>query len=164
MKFDYRPVARKYYQIDPWKYQLNAYYLMEIDKWGRRFYHRGSIVAPALDPKWRVRVDKAEGRPKRERFEMVTEKSKPPEKVLEDRWRELEYEMTYDNTYDPPDEVIQEAYVKGKEQHKLVFASAAHSPLPQGLTIMNDMQEHTYQICGSWSQWQAYEEMEEEDG
>jgi len=164
MKFDYKPVGRKYFQIDPWKYQLDAYYLMEIDKWGRRFYHRGAIIAPALDPKWRVRVDKAEGRPRREKYDPVPEKPKAAEKILEDRWKEIEYEMTYDNTYDPPEEITQEAYVKGKENHKLVYANAANSPLPQGMSIMNDMQEHSYQICGSWTKWQEYQPMDEEDG
>jgi len=164
MKFDYRPIARAMFQIDPWKYQLDVYYLMEIDKWGRRFYHRGGIIAPALDPQYRVRVDKAEGRPRREKFGAIPEKPAEPEKTLRDQWEDIEYEMTYDNTYDPPEEVIQEAYQKGKDGHKLVFVNSAVSPIPQGTTIYNDGQEHSYQICGSWTQWQEWQDMDEEDG
>merc|ERR1719356_2281118 len=87
MRFDYKPCGRELCGIDPWKYELDVYYLMEIDKWGRRFYHRGGVIAPALGDEYKLFVDKAEGRPKRKNYKLYTNKPKEKEQTLEEEWK-----------------------------------------------------------------------------
>ncbi|CAE7373531.1 HMGS [Symbiodinium pilosum] len=45
MRFDYNPQGRRNHKISVWKYEEDVYYLMQIDKFGRRFYHRGFPTA-----------------------------------------------------------------------------------------------------------------------
>merc|ERR1719181_233783 len=125
MKFGFCPQGRKMCGIDPWKYQLDVYYLMEIDKWGRRFFHRGGIIAPSLPSEFKLRVDKAEGRPKRDRYEIVKADTKPVEKAdtIDDQWREIEYDMTYDPTTDAREEVLQEAYKSHNKDKKVIIVN-----------------------------------------
>ncbi|CAE8661666.1 unnamed protein product, partial [Polarella glacialis] len=72
MKFDYRPHGRKLHGFGYHTLQLDAYYLMEIDPWGRRFYHRGGMRTGPMDTRKMnanaVHYDKIENRSLREKF------------------------------------------------------------------------------------------------
>jgi len=166
MKFDYKPQGRIHFQIDPWLYQLDVYYLMEIDKWGRRFYHRGGIIAPAIEEKYMMRHEAAEGRPRRSTYLLIKEKPEVKEKPLEDQWKEIEYDMVYDESEKPEDELVQEGTEAKHDKNKIVVLEVQPEEKPQGACIEHDGQEHTYQIVGSWSGWEAVEDMDdgEEDG
>eukprot|EP00434_Breviolum_minutum_P025189 symbB.v1.2.022250.t3/scaffold1931.1/size95788/1 len=98
MKFDYFPQGRRTCKISLWKYEEDAYYLMQIDKFGRRFYHRGGLSSGPMDPSLKLPVDKAEERPTRESWGPVL--VRPEEKTVkaisnkpskEDRFKEIEY-------------------------------------------------------------------------
>jgi len=162
MRFDYKPIGRELFQIDPWKYELDAYYLMEIDKWGRRFYHRGGVIAPSLDKKYALRADEAEGRPARQAFKDLSEAERPAEKekLLEEEWKKLEYDMIFEGGDD--EEVVEVAYDKGNPNHKFVTVEIK-SDKPGMEALEHDGQEHTYQIVGSWTGYQEAEDMEEDD-
>lgn len=163
MKFDYKPCGRELCQVDPWKYELDAYYLMEIDKWGRRFYHRGGVIAPELDKKFKLRVDQAEGRPKRKYWKLVTDKPKEEEKTLEDEWKQMEYDMVYDRAEYDDEEIVEETIAKANPNHRILTVEI-RSSRPGIDAIDHDGLDHTYQIVGSWSRFQEAEDMEEEDG
>mmetsp|Transcript_59321 Transcript_59321/g.150239 ORF Transcript_59321/g.150239 Transcript_59321/m.150239 type:complete len:997 (+) Transcript_59321:183-3173(+) len=164
MRFDYRPIGRELFGIDPWKYELDVYYLMEIDKWGRRFYHRGGVVAPPLDKKFALTVDLAEGRPLRENFKdySKTEKpeEKPQEKLLEDEWKKLEYDMIFEGGEE--EEVVEVAYDRANPNHRIVTVEIK-TDRPGMETLEHDGEEHTYQIVGSWSGFKEAEDMEPDD-
>uniref|UniRef100_A0A7S2NRK3 Hydroxymethylglutaryl-coenzyme A synthase C-terminal domain-containing protein n=1 Tax=Zooxanthella nutricula TaxID=1333877 RepID=A0A7S2NRK3_9DINO len=163
MKFDYKPHGREAFSIDPFKYELDAYYLMEIDKWGRRFYHRGGAIAPDLDKQYRLRADQAEGRPKRNTWRYVKNKPAPKEKVLEDEWKQAEYDMVYDPADYEEEQLVDERMAKTNPNHKIVTVEIA-STRPAIDAVDHDAQPHTYQIVGSWSNYKEAEDMYEEDG
>jgi len=164
MKFGYVPMGRKVMGIDPWLTGLDVYYLMEIDKWGRRWFHLDGILGKPMDKKWALRVDQAEGRFKRERWGPLPEKPTFGEKSLENKWKEIEFDLTFDDTGAPEPEVLQDAYETHKPGHKIVIIEEKSGPMPNGRTIDNDNQQHNYQIVGSWSNWKELEEMEEDGG
>jgi len=68
MKFGYRPGGRAYFGIDLSLYEKDVYYLMEIDKYGRRYYHRVGVAAEPRDKKWELRADREEARPDRTHY------------------------------------------------------------------------------------------------
>ncbi|CAJ1360485.1 unnamed protein product [Effrenium voratum] len=94
MKFDYKPMGRRTCKISIWKYEEDAYYLMEIDKFGRRFYHRGGMSTGPLDPSLRLPVDKAEERPVRESWGPIMAKPEQKPKAItstkEEQFKEIE--------------------------------------------------------------------------
>merc|ERR1719341_2759367 len=101
---------------------------MEIDKWGRRFYHRGGVAAPALDEKYQLRVDVAEGRPKREAFKMYNVEDREPEKekLVEDAWKQIEYDLIFDSDkLGAEEEIVDESTAKGNSKHKIVTVEVA---------------------------------------
>lgn len=164
MKFGFCPQGRKLFQIDPWKYQLDVYYLMEVDKWGRRFFHRGGIIAPALPSQFRLRVDKAEGRPKRDKYEVVKDKPAEKPKTIDAEWREIEYDMTFDKETDAHDEVVQEAFKTHNNDKKHVIVRRTEE-YRHPYQFEFDGQPHKYLIGGTWSNFTQWDEMEDqEDG
>jgi hypothetical protein len=165
MKFGFCPQGRKMNGIDPWLYEEDVYYLMEIDKWGRRFFHRGGIAAPALPSEFRLRADKAEGRPKRDKYEVLKAADKPVEKVdtLDEQWRQIEYDMTYDETVDAEEEVQQDAYKSHFKGNKMKIVHRTDKDHYQQGMFECDGQPHKYVIGGSWSAYADWKEMEEEE-
>ncbi|CAE8636257.1 unnamed protein product, partial [Polarella glacialis] len=98
MKFDYIPHGRRTGKISVWSYEDDVYYLMQIDKFGRRFYHRGGLATGPLDDSLRLPVDKAEERPQREHFGPILQRPQPKAKLedsKEERFREIEYAMAF---------------------------------------------------------------------
>merc|ERR1712048_780866 len=85
MKFGYYPHGRQESGEDPWDLEPDVYYLMEIDSYGRRFYHRGGMIAEPLDKKDVLEVDAVEGRRVRADWGPVPPK---PEKKVEDTKKE----------------------------------------------------------------------------
>merc|ERR1711862_225014 len=63
MKFGYYPHGRQTCGEDICTLWEDTYYLMEIDSYGRRFYHRGGLITKPIDDKFILRVDSIEGRP-----------------------------------------------------------------------------------------------------
>lgn len=170
MKFDFRPRGRKTYDFGPEHYELDAYYLMEIDPWGRRFYHRGGMrTGPVEGPQHdnAVNYDRFESRKTRKHFgDLPTknnrhdpvEQKKTAMQALEEKWKELEFDMTYDAEADIENqpEIVQEGYQKGIPDHHMVVV---HKPEPKK-GIERDDVEHTYQVVGSWSDLRDCEEMQ----
>merc|ERR1719503_9419 len=100
MKFDYYPKGRRENGIDLTLYEKDVYYLMEIDKFGRRMYHRGGLMTGPLEEKYRLPADDAEERPMRDKYGPIPNKAikedEQKKPSIEDSRRALEYEMTFD--------------------------------------------------------------------
>lgn len=163
MKFGYIPNGRQENGIDPWKYQSDVYYLMEIDVYGRRFYHRGGIIAEPMDKKWDLEADRAEGRKMRPDWgplppkPVKTEGGSKKDKTLDDVWKDIEVDML--NAFEPPKkEVIQEAYSKTNPQHRICSESITDTANLE--MIKFDGERHTYQIVGTWTGLKEAEEMQ----
>lgn len=158
MKFNYVPLGRRLCNIPIQKYEKDVYYLMEIDHYGRRFYHRGGLrvsEAPESLP-----VDEAEARYHRTRWptlmkedEDKLEDTKEAEKSLEQVWMEIEYEMTYDVNAEKDNYETKAIYNDRyhRETEILVYREAEDLRDRHGKTIVNDGQPHTYQIVGTWA-------------
>jgi len=152
MKFDYRPVGRKTFGIPVHKYEDDAYYLMEIDKFGRRFYHRGGLKTGPLEKKYKLTCDKAEDRKTRRDFEGIPEKEPEREKSLEDIWRDIEYELTYDHAAEAGNfEEIGEFKDRYNPDQKITIIRPNAERVKHGMCIEPDGQQHSYQIVGTWS-------------
>lgn len=171
MKFDYRPIGRKLGGFGYETLQMDAYYLMEIDPWGRRFYHRGGMRAGPLKEELQNNTakhyDKLEGRKTRVHFgdlpasgrhDKVTQEKAGPALALEDKWKALELEMTYDAEVDGEIEpqIIQAGYQKGLPEHRLVVVE---KPERAGGSLEKDGLEHKYQIVGTWTSMKEAQEM-----
>lgn len=160
MKFNFTPEGRKKYSKLS-TLQFDVYYLMEVDGWGRRFYHRGGLRAPPMDESNEMYVDKVEQRSMREKFGDAPEEELEEPKPLEDIWKEIEYEMTYEAPDEPEFDIIEETYDKVNPLCKFVIVKEKEDIVkkPQGKTIENDGLPHTYQIIGTWTQRKKAEEM-----
>lgn len=167
MKFDYIPKGRKEHGVPLHLYEQDVYYLMEIDKFGRRFYHRGGLATPPLEDRFRLPVDDAEGRRRREDWGEV---ALPPAKLNDDGEDEtrhrVEYEMTYDGPLEDPDEYeILGAFSdprKPWQETQLVRgvqAGAADGALVP-CQVAPDGSHHSYQIVGSWTEGRLPQEMQ----
>lgn len=163
MKFDYQPVGRTSFEYGPETLEKDAYYLMEIDPWGRRFYHRGGMATGPLDKQYHRPADVAENRHMRERY-LHFPVGKVEERTAEDEWKELEYEMTYNPDDAPEYEIIEESFSKKHPDHKTVVVSMIEGTgTKHGSTVLNDGEDHTYQIIGTWNNCEDVEEMERDD-
>lgn len=154
MKFDYFPQGRRTCKISLWKYEEDAYYLMQIDKFGRRFYHRGGLSSGPMDPSLKLPVDKAEERPTRESWGPVL--VRPEEKTVkaitnkpskEDRFKEIEYAMAFGDTEDARFEEISEVTDRYNPNQKVTI----RKPIEREITLEPDGDSHSYQIVGTWS-------------
>lgn len=110
MKFDYRPHGRQNFGFGYETYELDAYYLLEIDPWGRRFYHRGGMRTGPMNRKTQnatsLNYDKIENRHMREHFGSLPPNGEAWEKqiavedkkvnALEEKWKAIEEEMTFE--------------------------------------------------------------------
>jgi len=165
MKFDYRPYGRSTFGYGYETYELDAYYLMEIDPWGRRFYHRGGMRSGPVSRKIQnanaLNYDKVENRHTREHFgnlppngeawEKQENKDEKELKDLEKKWREIEEEMTFDAIADQ--EVVDDKVTRGRRLVvKEVGATTADSDDEDGA-------ETTYQIIGTWTSMREAEPM-----
>jgi len=164
MKFDYRPEGRQLAGYGPDTLERDVYYLMEVDPWGRRFYHRGGMGAPPLEAKHLLAADKADNRHMRHMYGEVSE-PKAPERTQEDEWKDIEYEMTFVADDAAEYDVVEESFSKSNPEHKITIVEMKDGTgKKQGVTIYNDGQEHNYQIVGSWSGWEAVEDMDIQEG
>lgn len=168
MKFDYRPQGRKLHGYGYETLELDAYYLMEIDAWGRRFYHRGGMRSGPLKKKNQnetaLHYDTVENRTLREslgdlpagpfhqrKIEDSTAKKEP---TLEDKWRAIDNEMTFEDEVGAmaQEKIIDEKFDRNNE-HKLVVVEKRSS------FSSKDSLEHSYQIVGTWTGMKFAEEM-----
>merc|ERR1719221_1473114 len=107
---------------------------MEIDPWGRRFYHRGGLSTAPLSEDKRLVVDKKEDRRMREHYGRLDEvdeesekegeekkekKEEKEEKAVADaaadtdkKWKDIEFDMLYDekDDADASDQVLVESF------------------------------------------------------
>merc|ERR1712232_633679 len=125
---------------------------MEIDAYGRRFYHRGGLTAEPMDKKWLMKVDVDEARRMREDFGPIPQRppqtSKEKVKTLDDVWKEIEVEMLCD--FEPPNrEVVQEGMDKSNASHWIVCERIQDTANVE--MVKFDGTRHTYQIVGSWN-------------
>jgi len=179
MKFDYKPMGRKLFGIPYEKYSLDVYYLMEIDPWGRRFFHRGGMRAGSYSKEIRntwsdnaKHYDKTENRHLRSHFGDMPPDGQPywnraeqvdqdPAKQLEDRWKAIEFEMTYDPDMDVDSavNVVETKHAKGNRDHTLVVLEKSQ---PNAWMVPNerDGQPHAYHILGTWTCMSVPEEMQ----
>jgi hypothetical protein len=176
MKFGYIPHGRKdFWEANGWgnhiySYQASVYYLMEIDEWGRRFFHRGGLKTGSLAKENTTSYDKRENRHMRKHFGQMPEDGKMWVKesieqdsnlVLEDKWKAIEFEMTYDVDQDPegpPKETLDTSKKKGPDG--IVFSVVdAPAPTTWHLRLEKDANQHAYQIVGSWMHFRAPQEM-----
>mmetsp|Transcript_17395 Transcript_17395/g.50879 ORF Transcript_17395/g.50879 Transcript_17395/m.50879 type:complete len:982 (-) Transcript_17395:69-3014(-) len=179
MKFGYTPKGRKTFGVPYESYQLDAYYLMEIDPWGRRFYHRGGMRAGSYTKEVRStwsdnakHYDKTENRGMRSKYgEMPPEGSTywdrgsegavlDAAQQLEDKWKAIEFEMTYDPEMDPEGfQVIEQKSAKGNKDHTLVVMEKKE-PNTWMVRTENDGQMHSYHILGTWTAMTTPQEMQ----
>lgn len=169
MKFDYRPHGRISFGFGYETYELDAYYLMEIDPWGRRFYHRGGMRTGPMNRKVMnanaLNYDKVEGRHTREHFghlppngeawEKQENKEEKAARSLEDKWREIEQEMTFEPDVDMNGSpaVVTEQVAHGR---KVVVREIGP---PGEDEDEEEGEETTYQIVGSWTSMKEAEDM-----
>jgi len=162
MKFGYIPHGRQEQGLDPWLYQKDAYYLMEIDAYGRRFYHRGGLAADPLDKKWDMKVDADEARKVRADWGPLPPKQQNKENIkdaksLDDIWKDIEVQMLCEE--EPPEkQVLQEAFDKSNQAHKIVCETVQDTANLE--MVQHDGVRHTYQIVGTWSGLKEPEEMQ----
>jgi 3-hydroxy-3-methylglutaryl CoA synthase len=166
MKFGYYPHGRQLYGEDPWQLEQDVYYLMEIDSYGRRFYHRGGIAAPPMDKKWVLKVDADEGRrvradwgplPAKPEEKAVMDAKPKEQKTLNEVWADIEAQMLAE--YEPPSKAVtQEQYDKINPQHKIIVETVSDNINME--MVKHDGSRHTYQIVGTWSGLKEAEEMQ----
>ncbi|CAJ1417238.1 unnamed protein product [Effrenium voratum] len=167
MKFDYRPYGRISFGFGYDSYELDAYYLLEIDPWGRRFYHRGGMRTGAMNRKimnaTALNYDKVEGRHTREHFghmppngeawEKQENKEEKAARSLEDKWREIEQEMTFEPEVDMSG---QPAVVAEQKAHgRTVVVREVGAPDEDD----DEEGETSYQIVGTWTAMREPQEM-----
>lgn len=167
MQFGFRPQGRKVCNISTDLFEDSVYYLMEIDKFGRRFYHRGSVSAGAIAPEHHLFVDRAEGRLRRRDFEGPYKKSVPSElkeKSVEEIWREIEYDMTYDHEAEAGNTVTTEHRDRYNPNQVVTVIKPLPDRVKHGATIEPDGLDHTYQVLGTWSRYTAQGMEKNSDG
>jgi len=160
MKFDYRPNGRKSHGYGYETLELDAYYLIEIDAWGRRFYHRGGMRTGPLKKKNQnataLHYDTVESRTLREalgdlpageyhqKIEDTTAKKEP---TLEDKWKQIDSDMMFDAAEVgdlAQEKIIDEKYDRNNEHKLVVIEKKTNFSVKDGL-------EHSYQIVGTWT-------------
>jgi len=155
MKFEYKPFGRQTHGQDLNLLEDDVYYLGEIDKFGRRFYHRGGLKARPLDKKYELPADTAEGRPTRKHWGPLPEAKKAIEDVSksdEARRRQIEYDMTFDHEAEEGNFVeIGEFNDTYQKEQKVRILKPLPDRKQHGTTIEPDGQSHSYQIVGTWS-------------
>lgn len=163
MKFDYRPHGRQTFGFGYDSYELDAYYLMEIDPWGRRFYHRGGMRSGPMNRKFQnataLNYDKVENRHMREHFGNLPPNGEAWEKqiavedkkvhALEAKWKAIEEEMTFEPIEDK----------ENKHEYRGQNIVVQEVGGPTDADDEEEGEETTYQIAGSWSCMQEPEEM-----
>mmetsp|Transcript_54617 Transcript_54617/g.130323 ORF Transcript_54617/g.130323 Transcript_54617/m.130323 type:complete len:967 (+) Transcript_54617:41-2941(+) len=165
MKFDYQPVGRNYFGIPVSSLELDVYYLMEIDSWGRRFYHRGGMRAAPLPPEHKMRIDEVEGRATREKYgpPQIVPKEKEAQKELsqDERWKQIEFDLTYEPDQDGVggDQIVDEHLDRLNPNHKIV-TKVAREKSTTGLSIEKDGQSHSYQIVGTWTRMEELQDLQ----
>jgi len=169
MKFDYRPHGRISFGFGYETYELDVYYLLEIDPWGRRFYHRGGMRTGPMNRKVMnanaLNYDKVEGRHTREHFghlppngeawEKQENKEEKAARSLEDKWREIEQEMTFEPDVDVNGSP---AVVTEKVAHGRKVVVREIGP-PGEDEDEEEGEETTYQIVGTWAAMKEAEDM-----
>jgi len=165
MKFDYKPFGRQQHGWDVQLLEDDVYYLGEIDKFGRRFYHRGGMKAKPMDKKFRLPVDAAEGRPDRKHWGPIPEKPKALEKGPEELRRQIEYDMTFDQEAEAAAYLEVGEYTDTyKRDQKVKIFKAIPDRRQQGATLEPDGLDHTYQVVGTWSRRKPEDLLRKSDG
>lgn len=168
MKFDYRPHGRISFGFGYDTYELDVYYLLEIDPWGRRFYHRGGMRTGPMNRKvmnsTALNYDKVENRHTREHFgqlppngeawEKQENKEEKAARSLEDTWREIEHEMTFepDVDVDGSPAVVAEQVAHGRTVVVREIGAPDDDDDEEGA-------ETSYQIVGTWTALREAQEM-----
>jgi len=166
MKFDYKPFGRDRAGLDPQLLEDDVYYLMEIDKFGRRFYHRGGMKTKPLPKSRMLPADAAEGRPNRKHWGPIPEKKAiEEEKTDMDIRRQIEYDMTYDHEAERGNYVEIGEYSDTYHRDKKVrILKALPDRKEHGTTIEPDGKKHSYFIAGTWSRREPQEMQPDSDG
>lgn len=165
MKFDYKPFGRQQHGFDVQLLEDDVYYLGEIDKFGRRFYHRGGLKAKPLDAKFRTAADNAEGRPDRRNWGPVPQPLPEKEKSEEEIRRQIEYDMTFDHQAEAASYLeVGEFQDRYRRDQKVKILRPSPDSKPQGTTIEPDGLEHTYQIAGTWAWRRPQNMLQSSDG
>eukprot|EP00811_Abedinium_folium_P008980 NODE_1829_length_2363_cov_13.046512.p1 GENE.NODE_1829_length_2363_cov_13.046512~~NODE_1829_length_2363_cov_13.046512.p1 ORF type:complete len:669 (+),score=203.83 NODE_1829_length_2363_cov_13.046512:99-2105(+) len=163
-RFDFMPHGRRDCGVDVWALEKDVYYLMEIDPWGRRWYHRGGIMTEPIAADMKLLVDDLESRKMREHYGPVPE-SEPKEKpkLIMEKWKDIEYQLMIEQDF--PDgqekETVQEAHDRSNVDSKINVYDIKAVPRPPAA---GDGLVHTYQIVGSWTAYKEAEEMRRERG
>lgn len=168
MKFDYRPHGRISFGFGYDSYELDAYYLLEIDPWGRRFYHRGGMRTGPMNRKimnsTALNYDKVENRHAREHFgqlppngeawEKQENKEEKAARSLEDTWREIEHEMTFEPEVeiDGAPSVVAEKVSQGRTVVVREIGAPEDDDDEEGA-------ETSYQIVGTWTAMREPQQM-----
>lgn len=167
MKFDYRPHGRISFGFGYDTYELDVYYLLEIDPWGRRFYHRGGMRTGPMNRKvmnsTALNYDKVENRHTREHFgqlppngeawEKQENKEEKAARSLEDTWREIEHEMTFEpDVDDGSPAVVAEKVAHGRTVVVREIGAPDDDDDEEGA-------ETSYQIVGTWTGLREAQEM-----
>eukprot|EP00435_Cladocopium_sp_Y103_P050164 s434_g15.t1 len=168
MKFDYRPHGRISFGFGYDSYELDAYYLLEIDPWGRRFYHRGGMRTGPMNRKvmnaTALNYDKVENRHTREHFgqlppngeawEKQENKEEKAARSLEDTWREIEHEMTFEPEVevDGAPSVVAEKVSQGRTLVVREIGAPDDDDDEEGA-------ETSYQIVGTWTAMREPQQM-----
>jgi len=166
MQFEWEPMGRKKCGFGIESYEEDAYYVITCDTWGRRSYHRGGMKAKPHEARYKLMADREEFRKQRDEFPLppaVTAETKQPKaKPLQERWKDIEFEMTQ------PEELEEETVVtdtrdklQSDSKIKVLYKQAAAKPEKFGLP---DNTKHGYSIVGSWSSWEPVKMTAKGDG
>jgi len=170
MKFEYKPFGRQKENPDLLHaLEEDVYYLGEIDKFGRRFYHRGGVKARPLDKKYELPADTAEGRPTRKHWGPLPEekKNKLEDKLttVDEKRRQIEYDMTFDHEAEEGNYMeIGEFNDTYRRDQKVKILKPLPDRKQHGTTIEPDGLQHSYQIVGTWARRQSQEMTQNSDG
>mmetsp|Transcript_155323 Transcript_155323/g.282450 ORF Transcript_155323/g.282450 Transcript_155323/m.282450 type:complete len:872 (-) Transcript_155323:187-2802(-) len=180
MKFDYLPHARRDWKFGIHTYEEDVYYLMEIDPWGRRFYHRGGMKTGDYSKEHTIRVDVDETRKMRKHYgqlpgerddeedkklqgtmrgQSIADQPKETfgeENALEEKWKELEFELTHiaDGNAGP---IETECWFKNNPEQKI---KVIENYEPNRKKLEKSTASHSYQIVGSWTDMKTAEDMQ----
>mmetsp|Transcript_30028 Transcript_30028/g.69960 ORF Transcript_30028/g.69960 Transcript_30028/m.69960 type:complete len:821 (-) Transcript_30028:19-2481(-) len=156
MLFDWVPCGRQKENIPLDKYELDVYYLLHMDKWGRRWYHRGGVMGAELPKEFRLREDEVEDRTTRADFGPA-----PARQAAVEAPKALDYELKFDDNLDSMKiEVVgtfDNRYEVGKTQKILKPISTADA-LEDGADNGKDL---PHQIVGSWTCCKEIENMKQ---
>jgi len=164
MQFEWEPQGRLLAGVGYESMEEDVWYIIHVDTWGRRYYHRGGMKTKPLEARFHLTADRDEFRKMREDYPLpapealgAKDKKEGKPEVLEERWKDIEFEMT--NTSPAVEETIETSTrdkIQSESKVKVLYRHAVKKPDNFGLP---DAQSHSYSIVGSWSSWEQKEPM-----